>query len=260
MKLALLTLLSALYFASSTPPTTTPAVHSSPSPSQSGSHPSVLDSLDAKTPSALNALIAQIHQQFLAKTPTAGSSNTRPVYASPDVVNAAYRTRNNQAADYQACKDDVFEAIFSTPPGCMIPLVPGHLPIHVGIERGLAKRDALPCVYTSVRCVSNANFGKDPIDLARRIKAEQQPRRAGSEIWFQRKLFANTATVNAAYRLSVVDVPVKGNVCGKPEGAELDTGLGSLMAVFPQDPVCRQTGGKKSATGAHCRDIMVECI
>jgi len=221
------------------------------------SNQAYLDSLDVRTPSALNALVRKTHQHFIATQSEQSPANTRPIYANPAVVNEAYRIYNNKPSSYKVCKDDISEAIFSTPPGCMTRIMPGNLPIHVGIKRTLVKR-AGPCLYTSIRCMSRAQFSQSAIQLIKAIKAEQHDRRFGSEFWYQRKLYASAEVVNEAYRIWIgEDVP--DDVCyGSTDDDDIDVSIGALLVVFPQNPECKKK--KTAGRGGHCRNIKVECL
>jgi len=218
--------------------------------------------VDAQTSHQLMGALRSVHDRFLASGLTSQPKGTRPMYATPEVVNAAYRQWANKPQEWKVCKDDIKEAIFATPAACMSgALTPGNLPLHVGIPRvNLAKRDQR-CVYTSVRCVDQRAFALPPTELLEQVLVQFGDRRPGSDFWYQKKLFAKHRVVNEAYRLwlSKSEADLRTEAC-KAISGNLDSQLGALVAVFYRTEDCRNNPNGMGPDGKKCREVVVECV
>jgi len=219
--------------------------------------------VDAQTSKQLMGALHSVHDKFLASGLTSQPKNTRPMYAVPEVVNAAYRQWANKPPEWKVCKDDIKEAIFATPSGCMSgTLQPGNLPIHVGVSRVKLVRREQKCVYTSVRCVDQRVLELSPTQLLDQVVVQLGDRRPGSEFWYAGRLFAKHRVVNEATSLwlSKSEGKVTTEACREIKG-NLDSTLGSFMAAFHATEDCRKDPqGSRMPDGKPCRVVYVECI
>lgn len=232
-------------------------------PSSASSDPSLYrGNVDAQSSSQLLDALRSVHTKFLSSGLSKQPANTRPMYATGEVVNAAYRRWANKPQDWKVCKDDIKEAIFASPSACMSgTLQPGNLPIHVGVPRvALQKRDE-KCVYTSVRCVDQRALDLTPTQLLEQVVVQLGDRRPGSDFWYAGKLFAKHRVVNEATRLwlSKSEDDFSQEACKQVNG-NLDSTLGSLVAAFHPSEDCRKNANGKMPNGKPCRVVYVECI
>jgi hypothetical protein len=218
--------------------------------------------VDVQTSKQLMDALRGVHDKFLASGMTTQPPNTRPMYAVPEVVNAAYRQWASKPPEWKVCKDDIKEAIFASPAACMsTTLKPGNLPVHVGVPRVNLQRRNERCVYTSVRCVDQRALGLSPTGLLEQVVTQLGDRRPGSDFWYAGKLFAKHRVVNEATRmwLSKSEGDVKVEACKEVKG-NMDSTMGSLVAAFYPTQDCRNNPNGRMPDGKPCRVVYVECI
>jgi len=216
--------------------------------------------VDVQSSKQLMDNLRALHDKFLASGLDKQLPNTRPMYATAEVVNAAYRQWATKPQEWKVCKDDIKEAIFASPAACMSgTLQPGNLPVHVGVPR-LARR-AERCVYTSVRCVDPRAVDLSPTQLLEQVVVQLGDRRPGSEFWYAGRLFAKHRVVNEATRLwlSKSEATFNEEACKQVTG-NLDSTLGAFVAPFHPTEDCRKNPNGKMPNGKPCRVVYVECI
>jgi hypothetical protein len=235
-----------------------------PADTDSTSDPSLYrGNVDVQSSQQLMSSLRAVHDKFLASGLTTQPKNTRPMYAVPEVVNAAYRQWASKPQEWKVCKDDIKEAIFATPAACMSStLQPGNLPVHVGVPRVSLQRRNERCVYTSVRCVDQRAMDLSPTSLLEQVVVQLGDRRPGSEFWYAGKLFAKHRVVNEAMRLWLSkseEEGFKAEACQSVKG-NMDSQLGSLVAAFYPTEDCRKNPNGKMPNGKPCRIVHVECM
>jgi hypothetical protein len=211
----------------------------------SGPPPKNMD--DVTTPDGLIKLIERIHKEF---TGTEEDPTQRPIYAASKVVSDAYKKWNKSQEG--RCAPGQPEAIFTTPRGCMLELVPGRKVIHVGVPRTLLRRDV--CKMTRVQCLDDNAWAKTADDLVQRLKKAFIP----SAFFVPKKIFATRAVANEGFKQMYPDAGDGQDVCRTqkfPGAASAEQKMGSVLARFADKPECTKDENKPG-----CRVLMVTCL
>jgi len=178
---------------------------------------------DATSGQQLVDVIKKLQEPFLK---SGKPVNLRPVYATPEVVNAAYAIWKKDPSKV-VCKDEVVDAVFSNN-GCMETLKPNRPNISVEI----VKRSEPPCIYTSVRCVTVASTTTTEAALEQAIAAEKKNAKDNA-FAVPKRIFARKAVVAAVFKKLMVGKPATDACAAKPN--DPDTELGALFANFGTD-------------------------